>query len=141
MSEAFAGEHNLDLDTSLRDLGVSAFRGANRERGELAKFLAMIEAGKVERGSWLLFESLDRLSRDEVVEALDPFIKIVKAGVIIATFGDGQIFDRKNLQPMQLLVSLTIMTRSHEESATKAYRQTQNWKRKRAEAPIRKMTA
>ncbi|HXQ45394.1 MAG TPA: recombinase family protein, partial [Caulobacteraceae bacterium] len=63
---AYAEAHNLDLDTTLRDLGVSAFTGDNRMKGALKLFKDRVARGEVERGSYLLIDSFDRLSRETV---------------------------------------------------------------------------
>jgi DNA invertase Pin-like site-specific DNA recombinase len=73
LSDAYAVEHNLTLDNSFQDLGVSALRGKHRTQGALSKFLALVSQGSVEKGSFLLIENLDRLSREEVSEALNLF--------------------------------------------------------------------
>jgi DNA invertase Pin-like site-specific DNA recombinase len=52
----YAEVHGLELDTSLRDLGVSAFDGANRIRGALKSFKDRIERGEIEKGSFLLVD-------------------------------------------------------------------------------------
>lgn len=142
LSEAFASLHNLDLDTSLRDLGVSAFDGSNRETGALATFLKKVRAGEIERGSHLLIESLDRLSRDHVLKALRVFQDLLEAGVVIATVADGYVYSEETINRdwTQLIVSLAVMSRAHEESARKADRLRAAWKRKRTNAD-RKMTS
>lgn len=142
LSEAFAAENDLELDTSLRDLGISAFDGSNRERGALAVFLAKVRAGEIERGSYLLVESLDRLSRDKVMAALKVFIEILQAGIVIATVADGYVFSEESVNRdwTQLVVSLAVMSRAHEESARKAQRLREAWIGKRGRSD-RKMTA
>src|SRR5262245_6006274 len=55
----------LDDALVLRDIG-SAFRGGNADVGMLAQFLEAVKGGLVSRGSVLIIESLDRLSRDDV---------------------------------------------------------------------------
>src|SRR5882757_9754650 len=66
MAEKYAADHHLKLDLhlSFRDLGVSAYRGRNAKEGALRAFLDAIEHNLVPHGSYLLVESLDRLSRD-----------------------------------------------------------------------------
>jgi DNA invertase Pin-like site-specific DNA recombinase len=66
LADRYAGKHGLALDKTLsfRDIGVSAFRGRNRRNGALGAFLDAVEIGVVSRGSYLLVESFDRLSRD-----------------------------------------------------------------------------
>lgn len=64
-----AAEHDLDLnETTFEDLGVSAFDRSKITRGALAAFMDAVEAGALERGSYLLVESLDQLSRVDVTE-------------------------------------------------------------------------
>ena len=64
---------------------MSAFRGANAKVGALAEFLEVIRIGRVLRGSVIIIESIDRLSRNEVGEALQLFISILNSGVSIVT--------------------------------------------------------
>lgn len=90
-SAEYARAHGLELDHSLRDLGVSGFKGANRHFGALARFLTLVEAAKIERGSYLLVESLDRLSREEVLKALQLFLAIIHGGITVVTlWGDAR---------------------------------------------------
>src|SRR5690242_4190903 len=83
----FAAEHDLELDheLSLTDVGVSAFKGKNAASGNLGKILRAIEDGRIASGSWLIVESFDRLSRQDVFSAFSMISRIVDAGIIIAT--------------------------------------------------------
>ncbi|MDQ1197505.1 recombinase family protein [Agrobacterium sp. SORGH_AS 787] len=124
-SRAFADEHSLLLDDSLQDLGVSAWRGRNFKQGALGRFLAMVESGEVPKGSYLLIESLDRLSREAVPDALTLFMAIINAGITIATLGeDRQVYSRDTLNGdwTKLIIGLAVMSRGHEESQTKSER-------------------
>src|SRR5215467_1963131 len=71
LSERYAREHGLTLDDKLtfRDLGKSAFRGKNAQEGELGDFIKAVEDGRIKRGSYLLVENLDRLSRQPARKA------------------------------------------------------------------------
>lgn len=142
LSEAFAAKKGLDLDSSMRDLGVSAFDGSNRQRGALAVFLAKVRRGEIKAGSYLLVESLDRLSRDKVMTAFKVFGEILEAGIVIATVADGYVFSEESVNKdwTQLIVSLAVMSRAHEESARKAQTLRAVWVKKRDLAE-RKMTA
>jgi DNA invertase Pin-like site-specific DNA recombinase len=142
-SRAYAEAHGLTLDESLRDLGVSAFRGKNRAVGALASFLRLVEDGSVPRGSALLVESLDRLSRETPLDALQPFLALVNAGVRIVTLVDGQSYDRERLvrEPWGLLGSLMVMMRANEESVMKSDRSGQAWRNKQDHAKTMKVTA
>jgi DNA invertase Pin-like site-specific DNA recombinase len=126
----------LALDDKLRmqDLGVSAFRGKNvGEGGELGAFLTVCRQGLVPAGSYLLVESLDRVSRmtpRKVQRILDD---IVDAGVTIVTLSDGQEYDeeRMNNDPTALLIALMVSWRAHEESKVKGQRLSAAWAEKR----------
>jgi DNA invertase Pin-like site-specific DNA recombinase len=74
----------LDQGTTLHDLGKSAYTGAHRQkpdRNALAAFLKLVEGGRVPRGSFLLIENLDRLSREHEVPACHLLTGILMAGV------------------------------------------------------------
>ncbi|ANM18230.1 resolvase/recombinase protein [Rhizobium sp. N541] len=140
-SRAYADEHSLLLDDSLQDLGVSAWKGRNFKHGALGRFLTMVENGEISRGSYLLIESLDRLSREAVPDALTLFMAIINAGIVIVTLGrDGQqIYSRDILNGdwTRLIIGLAVMSRGHEESQIKSERVGAANKRKREKARAR----
>lgn len=144
LARAYAAQHGLVLDAGLsfRDLGVSAFHGRNAREGALRAFLDAVELGLVPRGSHLLIESLDRLSRDRVLAAQSLFLRIVEAGVTIVTLIDGRSYSAESLNrsPMDLIVSLVCMMRANEESATKSARIRAAWVTKRAQLATRPAT-
>lgn len=145
MSEDYAKEKGLVLDDrlKLRDEGLSAYKGAHRNRGALGRFLALIEAGSIPKGSTLIVESLDRLSREQVLDALEQFTAIIKAGVTVVTLSDRMEYSRESINANfgQLLFSLTIMSRAHEESQMKAQRLRAAWDGKRENIQAQKLTA
>lgn len=134
-AERYARDNDLDLDTRMTfaDLGVSAFHGRNAKTGGLKAFLDAIEIGLVREGSYLLVESLDRLSRDNIISAQGLFMLIVSAGVTVVTLGDGRVYSKEgiNNNPTDLIVSIAIMMRGRDESTTKSYRSAENFARKR----------
>jgi DNA invertase Pin-like site-specific DNA recombinase len=85
LSRKYAEENGLDLDDALsfQDLGISAFRGKNAEDGALGAFIEAVNQGRVKRGSFLLVESLDRLSRQSPYKAFRQFASILDMGVNI----------------------------------------------------------
>ena len=138
LAEAYAQQHGLELDTSLRftDEGISAFKGKNAATGALRKFMRAVEDGDIEEGSYLLVESLDRISRNAVTDAQGLFLSIIGLGVTLVTLGDGKVYSKAaiNKNPVDLIVSLLVMIRAHEESLTKSTRIKQAWVSKRAKA-------
>lgn len=132
-AELWAQSRGLTLDNSLRDLGVSAYHGANRTTGALKTFLQMVEDGKVARGSYLIIESLDRLSREAVMDAATRLFDLIRAGIVVVTLSDGQEYSEERLRNdwTPLMFSLIVMARAHEESKIKSERVGEAWRQKK----------
>lgn len=81
-SRGYAAEFDLDLqEASFEDLGVSAFDRSNVTKGALAAFIQAVESGAIQRGSFLLVENLDRLSRSDCLDAMSLLGKLVNLGI------------------------------------------------------------
>jgi DNA invertase Pin-like site-specific DNA recombinase len=145
LSKNYAEANGLELDTklNLRDLGISAFDKSNLNKGALGQFLKLVEDGMIARGSYLLVESLDRLSRDKVMDALGIFLNILNAGIIIVTLADNQVYSREKTNDnwASLIMSIVIMSRANEESATKSKRIRASWDNKRQNITKKRFTA
>lgn len=125
---ATANGYSLDDTLTFKDLGVSAFRGKNAIEGELAAFITAVDDGRIAKGSALIVESLDRLSRQEVPDALELFLGILRRGITIVTLiPTPVVFSKKDLDTTQLIIAIVMLSRSHEESAVKSERHTYNW--------------
>lgn len=133
----YAETHGLILDesTTIRDLGVSAFRGANRTVGGFAVFLQAVKDGKIKPGSYLLVESFDRLSRETPLDAFETFSALINAGIIIVTLIDDMVHSRERITRdwTGLIVSLSKFAQANEESAKKSDRLANAWSTKRRE--------
>lgn len=138
MAQQWAARNNVELDEKLtfQDLGVSAFQGANAETGMLREFLEATRAGMIEGGSFLLIESLDRLSRNTARKAMRLLEDICEMGIAVVTLSDGKVYTDSNLSsdPISFMMAFMVMIRANEESATKARRLGQAWKEKRRKA-------
>lgn len=139
LAESYSNQHGLILDTSLtfQDAGVSAFRGRNAgPDGQLGAFLEAVRNGIVSEGSYLLVESLDRISRQTARKALRSLEDVVEAGAVVVTLVDGRKYDKESLDsdPVSLLLSILTFMRAHEESAMKASRLKAVWSEKRKQA-------
>lgn len=132
-AEAWCEANNIRLDDTLRDLGVSAFHGTNRTEGALRRFLELVETGQIERGSYLIVESLDRISREAVMDAASRLFDLIRAGIIVVTLSDGQVYSQDGLRDnwLPLVMSLLVMARAHEESLMKSQRLTAAWQQKK----------
>ncbi|PWE58173.1 hypothetical protein DEM27_03055 [Metarhizobium album] len=120
-ARAYATEHNLDLDETLQDIGKSGFHGEHVKSGALGSFLNLIRNGQIPESSYLLVESFDRLSRENVLTASSQFTDILKAGIYVVTLSDGAVYHRDK-DYTQLIISLTYMSRANNESAEKSKR-------------------
>lgn len=128
-------------DLTLHDLGVSAFKGKNAETGALGTFIDAIESGTIPKGSVLLVESLDRLSRNEIMEALELFLSILRRGVKIVTKSPPCEFSRSSINDVgNIIVAIVTMSRAHEESRIKSERLSSAWEGKRKNIDQKKLT-
>lgn len=134
-TKRYCEEHGLTLDQSLRDEGVSAYDRSNLS-GAFGSFLRAVEEGRVPKGTTLIVESLDRLSRAQPTEALTTFLDILRAGISIVTFIDKQVYTQQGLNTdySKLIISIVIMQRAHEESETKSKRVRAAWENKKRNA-------
>ena len=122
---------------------MSAFTSDNRKKGALAVFLRAVENGIVKPGSFLLVESLDRLSRDTLSAQMTLFMELVNAGITVVTLTDGKVYNKETIDTdiSSLMLSLVIMMRSHDESVTKSNRLVAKWKEKRRDIATTKLSA
>ena len=127
----------LDTSTTLRDLGKSAYTGTHRtnpDRHALAAFLKLVEAGKVPRGSYLILENLDRLSREHIQPALLLALNLLQAGVRIVQLKPAEmVFDDKS-DTMPVMMMMMELSRGHGESAIKSERVGGAWAEKKKAA-------
>ena len=138
----YAEEHNLELAQIIIDEGISAFTGMNAEFGKLGIFIAEAESGNIDEGSYLIVESLDRISRQNFPEALSLLTKIINFDINVVTLSDRQIFNKETLlvRPNELLMAIFTFIRSHEESQIKSIRLKASWENKREIAKSGKKT-
>jgi len=144
LARAWCLKTGIPLVDNYRDLGISAFRGKNADKGALKAFLDRVESGVIEPGSYLIVESLDRLSRTDITYALQMFLGLINAGIVVVTLADDRVYDRNRINDgnfTDLIISLTILSRANEESRMKSLRICQAWAAKRAKVGEKKMTA
>ncbi len=144
LARAWCAKTGIPLVDNYRDLGVSAFRAANADKGALKAFLDRVESGVIEPGSYLIVESLDRLSRTDITFALQMFLGLVNAGIIVVTLADERVYDRQRINDgnfTDIIISLTILSRANEESRMKSSRLCAAWANKRNRITEEKMTA
>ncbi len=137
-AEKYCAEHGLELvdakEYSFFDQGKSAYKARHLDdTGELARFLSYVQDGTIPKGSTLLVESLDRLSRERVKDALPRFLDLLNQGINVVTLADGRLYTSQ-YNELDLIISIVQMSRAHEESATKGKRVSAAWRQIQDEA-------
>lgn len=138
---AWCKQHGVELVDSYRDLGISAFKGANAETGALKAFLTLAEDGRIAKGSYLIVESLDRLSRQDILKALKLFLQLIDAGIVLVTLSDGRVYEGSKINTTDLIISISVMSRANDESKIKSERVAAAWMNKRRNAGTVPLTA
>jgi hypothetical protein len=140
-SRRYIAEHNLELVDDLRDLGVSAFRGANVEYGALGRFIEAVRQGRIETGSYLIVEAFDRISRQPPRVALQLILELINSGITVVTLANKQTYSSESYDTQQLIISIIEMTTAAEESSKKSQRVRAAWQSKRLDTPNSKLTS
>jgi DNA invertase Pin-like site-specific DNA recombinase len=117
------GVELVEDDELTQDIAVSAKDGKNFKEGALGRFCAAAENGRVPKGSYLLVEDLDRISREHPDKASETMRSIVRAGVIVVDMGAGQKYTKVTLnQPMIYLQMVWRFIMAYEENIKRANR-------------------
>ncbi|WNC72511.1 recombinase family protein [Thalassotalea psychrophila] len=129
-AQDIAAENDLDL-IEIYDRGISAFKGKNSKEGALSTFIEAVKNKQIPNDSWLVVENLDRLSREDILKAQRLFMELVELGITIVTGMDKKIYSIKSItaNPMELMYSIMLFSRAHEESKTKSNRTIGNAKK------------
>lgn len=124
----------LDESASYFDSGTSSFHSQHlkRKNGGLRLFLVACEDGRVRAGSYLLVESLDRLSRDQLQEgqALIKRLLFDYQIRLIVLFTNTE-YNATNYQQTHWSIDAEF-DRAHSESFHKSERSKANWETKRS---------
>lgn len=114
----WAEERGLELDTRHRDLGISAYTGAHRVKGALAEFIRQVKDGEISRGSYLLVDSMDRLSRESETEVLSLLTGLTLSGIKVVNLAENHVLDEK-AEVYDYMRVLIHAARSNQESKEK----------------------
>jgi len=135
LSERYCEKHNLILCSSeeKRDRGLSAFHGTHIKNGYLGSFLKDVNTGIIPKGSYLLIEDFDRLSRQELLDAQDIVRQILKEDITIVTLLNEVVYTRErvNRDPGLIYTMTAAIILAHEESRKKQERLKAAWVNKR----------
>ncbi|MDW1975651.1 MULTISPECIES: recombinase family protein [Vibrio] len=142
----FCEEHGVPVEDiiSLKDRGISAYRGKNMTKGSLSEIIAKFNSGELpkvynEKGeinTFLFIESLDRLSRADLHTANKLFLDLVEyCNIVVVAENEKKIYSLNSLKTdmgmLDLFSALLTLSRSHNESRMKEMRHRANWSKKR----------
>lgn len=136
---AIAIRHGVEVpeENFFYENGVSAYTGENSKTGKLKDLIDQIENLSIAPGDFVFVESIDRLSRQRLLQAKDLVYGILKKGVILVTTMDGYIYklheDQADIMKQDIMLTV-ISSRAHEESLTKSNRRKSAWKKAKTEA-------
>lgn len=139
LRDAWLARNGVALDTglTLEDRGVSGYTGDHRtnpDRHALAAFVGLVKKGRIVPDSYLVVESLDRLSREDILPALSLLLDLIQSGIrIVQLLPVEMVYDR-NANPMALMMAIMELSRGHSESAMKSERVGGAWREKKRRA-------
>jgi DNA invertase Pin-like site-specific DNA recombinase len=139
LRNAWIARNHVTLDTSLtlEDKGVSGYTGEHRDnpdRHALAAFVSLVKKGRIARGSYLVVESLDRLSREDILPALSLVLDLIQSGIRIVQLLPAEMIYDQNANPMQVMMMIMELSRGHSESVMKSERGGAAWREKKRRA-------
>jgi DNA invertase Pin-like site-specific DNA recombinase len=133
-AKEWADKKGIELDMSLRDLGKSGYKGVHRKKGALGRFLDQVQRKVVPRGSYLVVEDIDRLSREHPLDATTVLTNLLHAGITIVNLRSGTEISsdsvRADAHGSQFGELISDMNRAHRESQRKARLSKANWDEK-----------
>jgi DNA invertase Pin-like site-specific DNA recombinase len=131
-TEDYCKNHGLTLVEQLEDKALSGWKGANLDdAAALGKLLKLVELGKIAKGTTLIVENLDRITRTQLTKAVNIITGILLNGIDIVTTMDGRRYT-KDSDTTDIIIAVTILMRGNEESETKSKRVKDAWVKKRA---------
>ncbi len=133
----FAAASGLELDETLtmQDVGRSAYAGHHVSEGALGEFLTACEADLVPKGSVLVVEAVDRLTRLDHLDAvslLGRLLKYVDLHVVQLNRTFTNEIVRHDMGAIFTLIGA--ITLGHQESQQKSHRIGSAWEQKRKAA-------
>jgi DNA invertase Pin-like site-specific DNA recombinase len=127
-SATWCARNDVTLDTTFTDRGVSAHHGKHKDdKAALGRFLQLVADGQVPRGSYLIIENLDRLSREDERTALRLWMDILDAGVNIVQLTPETVFRHDRSDMVDIMRAIIELSRGHSESHMKSVRGLATW--------------
>lgn len=124
-AEAYCKEHGLVLDErfTFEDLGVSGYSGANSTSGALKRLMDLVDSGVIPKGTTLIVEALDRITRQSITKAIRLLMDIAELGLEIVTLADRRVWNNESMNDIgSFMLSVITLYRGYQESSMKSDR-------------------
>lgn len=113
----------LEADDQFKDEGRSAYSGENAAVGALSVIQNKLLTGEIERGTILIVEALDRITRQSLSKAITLMMGLVHNGLVVVTLSDGKVWDEASMNDLgSFMMSVVTLYRGHQESEIKSDR-------------------
>lgn len=124
-----------DCVEPIEDSGFSAYSGAHVTKGALGKLLTRLSTSARVGNELVLFEAVDRASRQGLFTFSQMINQFLEAGVFIHFLGEDEPFSKQSPPRGVLEIKLALLASlAREESFRKSVFSSNNWKNKRARA-------
>ena len=125
--KAYAERHDIHIDHYLEDIGLSGYHGKNLTgKGQLGLFVRKISHGLI-KSPTLIVDSIDRVGRLPINEAINLFTTLMGDDVTIITASDGKKYNRQDDDGIFFLTMLA--KAANHESKEKSRRAKGAWTR------------
>ncbi|QIZ78058.1 recombinase family protein [Ferrimonas lipolytica] len=130
---SYVAETNMSIGNVYVDDGTSAFKSGIEHRPALNQLLDDRAKGLISDDDLVCIEGFDRLSRNQVADAVRLLLDILATGINIITLNDRMVFTNPP-DMIQLMVSILHLSRAHSESEAKSMRLSAVWTKKLEDA-------
>jgi hypothetical protein len=96
--------------------------------------LKLVESGRIARGSYLVIENLDRLSREHIQAALQLLLGLLQNGIRVVQLKPAEMVFDETSDAMPVMMAIMELQRGHGESLIKSQRVGQAWAQKKERA-------
>lgn len=127
--KAFSEQTGVEIKEVVIDDGVSSYKGKNVNKGKFKEILNRIDSGVIRKGDYIVVESIDRITRQRVLDGVELLQGILRKGIRIYTTSDRICYSRDNEEDdFNTIVMISLIAkRANEESATKSFRRKAAW--------------
>lgn len=127
---------HFNQELNAADLGISASKGDNLET--LEAIIEKANAGVIKKGTVLIIESMNRLTRLDVDTAYQLLRKMLLAGIEIYTDNNRRHLTTKDLtNPMSIMLTVSELDAAYQYTAELAKRIKKSWDNKRKNGNVK----